>query len=140
MKKIALLLCMSVSVSAVVATGAVTDGKPVMRSSIVLPHAKTPTQFSVNIELVDHEGNPVTRYSLRGFWAQQLETGDYFYPTPIGHDQDPQTLFEDLPEGTYTFGSYPGNWDYTSYEVIDINAGTTDANGFRVVQLTYGVE
>lgn len=140
MKKIALLLCMAVSVSAGVSAGAAIEAKPAVRSSIVLPHATTPTQFSVHIELVDQDGNPVTRYSLRGFWAQQMETGDYFYPTPMGHDQDPQTLFEDLPEGTYTFGSYPGNWDYTSYEVVAINAGTTDANGFRVVQLTYGVE
>lgn len=91
-----------------------------------------PTQFSVQVQLVNSNGSPVTTNGLQGYWARNLQTGEYFYP---GYQSD---LFEDLPAGTYMFGAFNGYWDGASRETITLDCSVE--SGHTTVQLVYWSE
>lgn len=101
------------------------------------PADKITTTFNVRITLVDIYGAPVTGGSgLRGYWAQNVATGEYYYPG----GQEDEDKFENLPAGTYTFGAYPGNWDGAVSKTVTISSGNVGPDGYIVVTLTYWVE
>ncbi len=87
--------------------------------------------ISVQITLVNGAtGAPVTNHGLQGFWARNEATGVYYY-------SDYSDTFEELPEGTYTFGAFNGYFDGASQETVTLDA----SNGnFTVVTLSYWVE
>lgn len=91
-----------------------------------------PTQFSVQVLLVNSNGTPVSNHGLRGFWARNTQTGEYYYPYCEGD------LFEDLPTGTYTFGAINGYWDGASQETITLDCSVE--GGYTTVELVYWVE
>ncbi|NLR68974.1 hypothetical protein HGH92_32030 [Chitinophaga varians] len=98
---------------------------------------KISTTFNVRITLVDIHGAPVTGGSgLRGYWAQNVATGEYYYPG----GQEDEDKFENLPAGTYTFGAYPGNWDGAVSKTVTLSSGNVGPDGYIVVTLTYWVE
>lgn len=92
-----------------------------------------PTQFSVQIELVNSNGGPVYNHGLHGYWARNVQTNEYYYPSNQEGD-----LFEDLPTGTYVFGAYNGYFDGASQETVTLDCSI--GSGYTVVQLTYWVE
>ncbi|MBC9929135.1 hypothetical protein [Chitinophaga qingshengii] len=95
------------------------------------------TTFSVRITLVDIHGAPVNGSTgLRGYWAQNVATGEYFYPG----GQEDEDKFENLPAGTYTFGAYAGNWDGAVSKTVMLSSGDVGSDGYIAVALTYWVE
>ncbi|NML38924.1 hypothetical protein HHL17_17090 [Chitinophaga sp. G-6-1-13] len=112
--------------------------KPVNPLSVAeKPADKITAAFNVRITLVDIHGAPVTGGSgLRGYWAQNVATGEYFYPG----GQEDEDKFEHLPAGTYTFGAYPGNWDGAVSSTVTLSSGNVGPDGYIVVTLTYWVE
>ena len=98
---------------------------------------KISEEFNVRITLVDIYGNPVTGGTgLRGYWAQNVATGEYYYPG----GQEDEDKFENLPAGTYTFGAYPGNWEGAVSKTVTLSSGNVGPDGYIVVTLTYWVE
>ena len=98
---------------------------------------KISEEFNVRITLVDIYGNPVTGGTgLRGYWAQNVATGEYYYPG----GQEAEDKFENLPAGTYTFGAYPGNWEGAVSKTVTLSSGNVGPDGYIVVTLTYWVE
>lgn len=102
----------------------------------VQPAAATATTaneelITVHINLVNPAtGNTVTNHGLQGYWAQNQSTGEYYY-------SDYSDNFEELPEGTYTFGAFNGYWDGASSSVVTLDG----ANGnYTVVTLHYWSE
>lgn len=69
--------------------------------------ATTPGQVALTVEmqLVDHLGNPVRSSGIYGYWAQDVRTGQVYETDP--HTPD---LFLGLPPGTYTFGTISNPW------------------------------
>ncbi|MVT08395.1 hypothetical protein [Chitinophaga tropicalis] len=94
------------------------------------------TTYNVRIRLVRTDGSPVTgSIGLRGFWARNEQTGVYYDPTDReGYE------FEGLPDGTYTFGAYPGNWEGAVSKTVTLDPGQAGADGFIEVTLVYWVE
>lgn len=91
--------------------------------------------YNVCVQTVDYQGNPVPGNDLHGFWAQNLTTGEYIYPT----NQD-GNCFENLPAGTYRFDSYNGYWSGTSSTDITLSESQENSNGIIIVNLTYWSE
>ena len=91
--------------------------------------------YNVCIQTVDYQGNPVSGNDLHGFWAQNLATGEYIYPT----NQD-GNCFENLPAGTYRFDSYNGYWSGTSHTDVTLSENLENSNGIIVVNLVYWSE
>lgn len=101
------------------------------------PADKISEEFNVRITLVDIYGAPVTGGTgLRGYWAQNVATGEYYYPG----GQEDEDKFENLPAGTYTFGAYPGNWEGAVSKTVTLSSGNVGPDGYIVVTLTYWVE
>ncbi|MGH2666419.1 hypothetical protein [Flavobacterium sp.] len=92
-------------------------------------------QYDVCIQTVDYLGNPVSGSDLHGFYAQNLATGEYIYPT----NQD-GNCFDNLPAGTYLFDSYNGYWSGTSSEEVTLSDGLVNSNGVIIVNLVYWSE
>ncbi|MEO8517055.1 MAG: hypothetical protein ABI426_09930 [Flavobacterium sp.] len=92
-------------------------------------------RYNVCIQTVDYLGNPVSGSDLHGFYAQNLTTGVYIYPT----NQD-GNCFENLPNGTYRFDSYDGYWSGTSPTQVTLSEQTVNSNGVIIVNLTYWSE
>ena len=74
------------------------DNKAVEVINSIQSLKQTIKLYNVCIQTVDYQGNPVNGSDLHGFWAQNLVTGEYIYPT----NQD-GNCFENLPAGTYRF-------------------------------------
>ncbi|MFC7773565.1 hypothetical protein [Flavobacterium sp. GCM10027622] len=91
--------------------------------------------FNVCIQTVDYQGNPVPGDDLHGFWAQNLATGEYIYPT-----NQEGNCFENLPAGTYRFDSYNGYWSGTSSTDVTLSESLENSNGNIIVNLTYWSE
>jgi hypothetical protein len=91
--------------------------------------------FKVCIQTVDYQGNPVSGSDLHGFWAQNLTTGEYIYPT----NQD-GNCFEDLVPGNYRFDSYDGYWSGTSSKDVTLSKSLENQDGIIIVNLTYWSE
>ena len=92
-------------------------------------------RYNVCIQTVDYLGNPVSGSDLHGFYAQNLATGEYIYPT----NQD-GNCFENLPDGTYLFDSYNGYWSGTSSEQVTLSENLVNSNGIIIVNLVYWSE
>jgi hypothetical protein len=92
-------------------------------------------RFDVCIQTVDYLGNPVSGSDLHGFYAQNLATGEYIYPT----NQD-GNCFENLPNGTYLFDSHNGYWSGTSSEEVTLSDDLVNSNGIIIVNLVYWSE
>lgn len=137
MRKTLILSCLS-ALFFVQSNAATTKQKTVNTSSTAdKPADKISTTFNVRITLVDIHGAPVTGGSgLRGYWAQNVATGEYYYPG----GQEDEDKFENLPAGTYTFGAYPGNWDGAVSKTVTLSSGNVGPDGYIVVTLTYWVE
>lgn len=137
MRKALILSCLS-ALFFVQSNAATTNVQPVSPSATTdQPADKITTTFSVRITLVDIYGAPVTSGSgLRGYWAQNVATGEYYYPG----GQEDEDKFENLPAGTYTFGAYPGNWDGAVSKTVTLSSGNVGPDGYIVVTLTYWVE
>lgn len=137
MRKTLILSCLS-ALFFVQSNAATTKQKTVTTSSTAdKPADKISTTFNVRITLVDIHGAPVTGGSgLRGYWAQNVATGEYYYPG----GQEDEDKFENLPAGTYTFGAYPGNWDGAVSKTVTLSSGNVGPDGYIVVTLTYWVE
>ncbi|WP_118976804.1 hypothetical protein [Taibaiella koreensis] len=67
--------------------------------------AANTVMLTVEMQLVDHYGNPVHTSGVYGYWAQNVQTGD-MYET----DSHTPDLFLGLPAGTYTFGTLSNPW------------------------------
>lgn len=91
--------------------------------------------YNVCIQTVDYQGNPVSGSDLHGFWAQNLTTGEYVYPT----NQD-GNCFENLPAGFYRFDSYNGYWSGTSSTDVTLSESLENSNGIIIINLTYWSE
>lgn len=91
--------------------------------------------YNVCIQTVDYHGNPVSGSDLHGFYAQDLATGEYIYPT----DQE-GNCFENLPNGAYRFDSYDGYWSGTSPTEVTLSEIPVNSNGITIVNLTYWSE
>ena len=92
-------------------------------------------RYNVCIQTVDYLGNPVAGSDLHGFYAQNMATGEYIYPT-----NQEGNCFEDLLPGTYRFDSYDGYWSGTSSEEVTLSDSLVNANGVIVVNLVYWSE
>ncbi|SHE53129.1 hypothetical protein [Pedobacter caeni] len=138
MKKTIILSLLSVSVAtAGYATTLSSSGAGKLAAVPMALEKKNTTDFNVRITLVDIYGNPLSGSSgLRGFWARNEATGEYFYP---GGRED-EDKFEALPSGTYTFGAYPGAWDGAVQKTVTLSSSEVGPDGYIVVQLTYWVE
>jgi len=102
-----------------------TEPTPVLRKA-------TTSSFTVEIELVNYyTGQPVTNHGLRGFWAQNHATGEYYY-------SDRDDLLTDLPAGTYTIGAFNGYWDGAVSKVVTLDESSEE--DYVVVTLSYWVE
>lgn len=117
-----------------VATYAAAPAHPHTRQAV---SNRITTGFNVRIKLVDIHGAPYTGSTgLRGYWAQNQQTGQYYYPG----GQDDFDNFENLPAGTYLFGAYNGVWDGATTEMATVDADAVGEDGFIDVELTYWVE
>ncbi|WP_212003021.1 hypothetical protein [Chitinophaga sp. HK235] len=137
MRKVLVLSFMS-ALFFVQSNAATAKEKTVNLSSIAdKPANKISAEFNVRITLVDIHGAPVTGGSgLRGYWAQNVATGEYYYPG----GQEDEDKFENLPAGTYTFGAYAGAWDGAVSKTVTLSSGNVGPDGYIVVALTYWVE
>lgn len=106
------------------------------KAGIVTQPTPTAATYNVRIELKDSKGNPVNGSGLRGYWAQNLQTGEYIYPG----ERSEENKFFNLPAGTYTFGAYEGAWEGASRETITLSQGKVGSDGFIVVTLIHWSE
>lgn len=111
------------------------DNKAVEVINAIQSLKQTIKLFNVCIQTVDYQGNPVSGSDLHGFWAQNLTTGEYIYPT----NQD-GNCFENLPAGTYRFDSYDGYWSGTSSSDVALSESLENSEGVIIVNLTYWSE
>ena len=140
MKKTIILSLLSVSISAAGYATTSNDSfinQPTAFGAPLSSEKKISTDFNVRITLVDIYGNPVSGGTgLRGFWARNEATGEYYYPG----GQEDEDKFEALPAGTYTFGAYPGAWEGAVQKTLSLSSSEVGSDGYIVVQLTYWVE
>lgn len=111
------------------------DNKAVEVINAIQSLKQTIKLYNVCIQTVDYQGNPVSGNDLHGFWAQNLVTGEYIYPT----NQD-GNCFENLPAGTYRFDSYNGYWSGTSSTDVTLSESLENSNGVIIVNLVYWSE
>lgn len=137
MRKALILSCLSALFFVQSHAATVSENAAAPAVTTAQPANKISTTFNVRITLVDIYGAPVTGGSgLRGYWAQNVATGEYYYPG----GQEGEDKFENLPAGTYTFGAYPGNWDGAVSKTVTLSSGNVGPDGYIVVTLTYWVE
>ncbi|ASZ13010.1 hypothetical protein KTO58_09285 [Chitinophaga pendula] len=106
------------------------------RTSINIQPTPAAATYNVRIALQDSKGNPVNGSGLRGYWARNVQTGEYIYPG----ERAEENKFFDLPAGTYTFGAYEGAWEGASRETITLSQGKVGSDGFIVVTLIHWSE
>lgn len=111
------------------------DAKSVAIIEVINVIKQTTKVFKVCVQTVDYQGNLVSGSDLHGFWAQNLTTGEYIYPT----DQE-GTCFENLPAGTYRFDSFDGYWSGTSSTEVTLTESLENQDGVIIVNLVYWSE
>ncbi len=94
-----------------------------------------PPVYNVRIELIYNGQVYNGSTTLGGFYAFNQDLQEYFYP-----DYIEDNLFNDLPAGTYTFGSYDGYFDGTGTTEVTLDPALIGQDGFIVVQLSYWSE
>ncbi|MGS2738525.1 hypothetical protein [Sinomicrobium sp. M5D2P17] len=95
----------------------------------------------IRLGLVTTSGTPTLSgsYDLGGFYAMNVETGDYYYSYPNrvnGFLKLPAFIY-DLPEGTYEFGAFQGQggWMAVSSKIVTIGSGMDDESGYITLYL-----
>ncbi|MDY8137361.1 hypothetical protein [Aquimarina sp. 2201CG5-10] len=92
--------------------------------------------FDVYIQLVDeNSGQPVSPETLPGYYAKNLDTGEYFYTSRYEVN-----LFESLPVGTYRFDAYDGYFDGASSAIVEVGFENETPEGWIEVTLSYWSE
>jgi hypothetical protein len=96
------------------------------------------TTYNVRIQLQDAYG---TIYSygqtgLQGIYALNTANGQYIYP----NQGDPIDELLNLPNGTYTFGSYDGYFDGAGTTTVTLSNEPVGADGYIVITLSYWSE
>jgi hypothetical protein len=88
--------------------------------------------YTVQIRLVDNQGNPTSTNDLNGYYAYDHATGNYVYP------QDERGYSTDifiLPAGTYTFDSFNGYWSGTGSNTVTLSDSLVNEDGVILVDL-----
>lgn len=90
------------------------------------------TIYTVEIRLVDAQGNPTSTNDLHGYYAYNQATGEYLYPED---ERDYSTGIFFLSTGTYTFDSFNGYWSGTSSNTVTLSDTLVNEDGVIVVDL-----
>lgn len=88
--------------------------------------------YTVEIRLVDAQGNPTSTNDLFGYYAYDHATGEYIYPQDE-RDYTDGTFY--LPAGTYTFDSFNGYWSGTSSNTLTLSNALVNEDGIILVGL-----
>lgn len=91
------------------------------------------TIYSVEIRLVDAQGQPTSTNDLNGYYAYNQATGEYLYPAEDGHGYPTDVFY--LPAGTYTFDSFNGHWSGTSSNTITLSNALVNEDGVIIIDL-----
>jgi len=96
------------------------------------------SNFDVEILLEDRNGNSVAVGTLPGYYAKNVETGEYIY---AGENQGQEiNVFEELAAGTYVFGAYDGYFDGASSQTVTLSEALVNQNGVITITLSYWSE
>ncbi len=90
------------------------------------------TVYTVEIRLVDAQGNPTSTNDLHGYYAYNQATGEYLYPED---ERDYSTGIFFLSAGTYTFDSFNGYWSGTSSNTVTLSDAIVNEDGIIIVDL-----
>lgn len=90
------------------------------------------TLYTVEIRLVDAQGNPTSTNDLRGYYAYDHASGEYLYPED---ERDYSTGIFLLPAGTYTFDSFNGYWSGTGSNTVTLSNALVNEDGIIIVDL-----
>lgn len=90
------------------------------------------TIYTVEIHLVDAQGQPTYTNDLHGYYAYNQMTGEYLYPEDE-RDYSSNTFF--LEAGTYTFDSFNGYWSGTGSNTVTLSNELVNEDGVIVVEL-----
>lgn len=90
------------------------------------------TIYTVEIRLVDAQGQPTYTNDLNGYYAYNQATSEYLYPTD-DHGYPTETFY--LPAGTYTFDSFNGHWSGTSSNTVTLSNALVNEDGVIIVEL-----
>lgn len=97
----------------------------------------------VKIFLKDAQGKIYhpSQTGLTGLFAQNLDTGKFFYPKGKHRNNNTSDVFEYLPDGTYTFTAYDGYFDGAGATTLTIDENVIlNENGIIEVFLNYWSE
>lgn len=93
---------------------------------------QTATIYTVEIRLVDAQGQVTYTNDLHGYYAYNQATGEYLYPQDE-RDYSSGTFL--LPAGTYTFDSFNGYWSGTNSNTVTLSNALVNEDGVIVVDL-----
>ncbi len=96
----------------------------------------TRNEFEIVITLEDRSGNEIPLDRLSGYYAQNIETNQYYY-SGDGYYYGNTGVISSLPAGSYRVGAYDGYFDGASSELVTI---TDSSNETTEVTLYYWVE
>ncbi|MNJ89013.1 hypothetical protein D3C87_65740 [compost metagenome] len=90
------------------------------------------TIYTVEIHLVDSEGNPTSTNDLNGYYTYNHATNQYIYPED---ERDYSSNIFLLPAGTYTFDSFNGHWSGTNSNTVTLSNAFVNEDGVIIVEL-----
>lgn len=90
------------------------------------------TVYTVEIRLVDAQGNPTSTNDLQGYYAYNQATSEYIYPED---ERGYSTEIFFLPAGTYTFDSFDGYWSGTGSNTVTLSDALVNEDGVIIVDL-----
>ena len=90
------------------------------------------TVYTVEIRLVDAQGQITYTNDLFGYYAYNQATGEYLYPED---ERDYSSNIFSLPAGTYTFDSFNGYWSGTSSTTLTLSNSLVNEDGIIIVNL-----
>lgn len=93
---------------------------------------QTTAIYTVEIRLVDSEGNPTSTNDLHGYYAYDHATNGYIYPED---ERDYTANVFYLPAGTYRFDSFNGYWSGTNSSTVTLSNALVNEDGVIIVEL-----